>query len=64
MACTRLGSLLRPLFYFLCYILFSLSVMKFLQLLIILELYLELSYFLRQIYYVVYVTEVTFKFTS
>ena len=26
MVCTRLGSLLRPLFYFLCYIHFSLSV--------------------------------------
>ena len=28
MVCTSLGSLLRPLFYFLCYIHFSLSVME------------------------------------
>ena len=35
------------------------TVTKFLQLLIILELYLELSYFLSQIYTVVTVTEVT-----
>ena len=35
------------------------TVSKFLQLLMILELYLELSYFLSQIYIVVTVTEVT-----
>ena len=35
------------------------TVMKFLQLLMILELYLELSYFLSQILLVVIVTEVT-----
>ena len=33
--------------------------MKFLQLLVILKLYLELSYFLSQIYIVVTVTKVT-----
>ena len=31
MVCTSLGSLLRPLFYFLCYIHFSLSVLKEVQ---------------------------------
>ena len=35
------------------------TVTKFLQLLMILELYLELSYFLSQIFIVVTVTEVT-----
>ena len=35
------------------------TVMKFLQLPMILELYLELSYFWRQIFLVVTVTEVT-----
>ena len=35
------------------------TIMKFLQLLMILELYLELSYFLSQIFIVVTVTEVT-----
>ena len=35
------------------------TIMKFLQLLMILELYLELSYFLSQILLVVIVTEVT-----
>ena len=32
MVCTSLGSLLRPLFYFLCYIHFSLSVLPTLHL--------------------------------
>ena len=37
----------------------TVTVMKFLQLLMILELYLELSYSLGQIFIVVTVTEVT-----
>ena len=37
----------------------TVTVMKFLQLLMILELYQELSYFLRHIFIVVTVTEVT-----
>ena len=37
----------------------GITVTKFLQLLMILELYLELSYFLSQIFIVVTVTEVT-----
>ena len=35
------------------------TITKFLQLLMILELYLELSYFLRQVFIVVTVTTVT-----
>ena len=37
MVCTRLGSLLRPLFYFLCYTHFSLSVCVHLYIMLVLS---------------------------